>query len=221
MKTQTQEEPEPQKNEKDTTQKQNGIVMDCDWMMRVEDDHADDDKKGVEEVPECRVILSMNVQIVTHHFPDHIEWDLFSPLTPGEFAKPLCSDLGLGGEAIPLVAMWHRRDVIEWGVVNLNLGATGIGNELGRPIQTLIVHQKTRPQTPDLAAYQKTNHPYYLEHSTSSRPSRPGKSSKSSTQPRTLLSTWHEYAEAEDWFRTGLRGLWGRVGGGREGGRRR
>ncbi|KAJ3885302.1 hypothetical protein GG344DRAFT_27210, partial [Lentinula edodes] len=32
--------------------------------------------------PECCVILSLDVQISTHHLTDHIEWDLLSPLTP-------------------------------------------------------------------------------------------------------------------------------------------
>ena len=55
---------------------------------------------------------------------DHIEWDLHSHLTPEEFAIQLCADLGLSGEAPPLVAhaiheelIKHKRDAIEWGVV--------------------------------------------------------------------------------------------------------
>ncbi|KAI5985702.1 SNF5-domain-containing protein [Pisolithus marmoratus] len=50
-------------------------------------------KRG--EIPECRVILSVNdVQIATHHLMDHIEWDLLSPLTPEDFSKQLCAELG-------------------------------------------------------------------------------------------------------------------------------
>ena len=55
---------------------------------------------------------------------DNIEWDLHSQLTPEEFAIQLCADLGLSGEALPLVAhaiheelIKHKRDAIEWGVV--------------------------------------------------------------------------------------------------------
>ncbi|CAL1712345.1 unnamed protein product [Somion occarium] len=80
--------------------------------------------QGVEEVPECRVVLSIDVQIGTYHLVDHIEWDLLSPLTPEGFAMTLCSDLGLAGEAIPLIAhaiheelIKHKRDAIEWGVI--------------------------------------------------------------------------------------------------------
>lgn len=83
------------------------------------------DEPGEEPVPECRVILSIDVQIATHHLLDHIEWDLLSPLTPEAFAQTLCGELGLTGEAIPLVAhaiheelMKHKKDAVEWGVVD-------------------------------------------------------------------------------------------------------
>jgi hypothetical protein len=64
------------------------------------------------------------VQIGTGHLQDHIEWDLLSPLTPEAFAQQLCAELGLAGEAIPLVAhavheelLKHTRDAFEWGVL--------------------------------------------------------------------------------------------------------
>ena len=98
---------------------------------------------GGDEVPECRVILSVrlifpptlqsisltytnqiDVQVDNHHLLDHIEWDLRSGLTPEEFTHQLCLDLGLAGEAAPLIAhaihdelMRHRKDAIEWGVI--------------------------------------------------------------------------------------------------------
>ncbi|EKM51678.1 uncharacterized protein PHACADRAFT_261963 [Phanerochaete carnosa HHB-10118-sp] len=82
---------------------------------------------GEDEVPECRVILSIDVQIATYHLLDHIEWDLLSPLTPEQFASQLCADLGLAGEAVPLVAhaiheelIKHKRDAIEWGIVGVD-----------------------------------------------------------------------------------------------------
>ncbi|GJE98995.1 SNF5-domain-containing protein [Phanerochaete sordida] len=82
---------------------------------------------GEDEVPECRVILSIDVQIATYHLLDHIEWDLLSPLTPEQFASQLCADLGLAGEAVPLVAhalheelIKHKRDAIEWGVLGVD-----------------------------------------------------------------------------------------------------
>ena len=95
-----------------------------------------------DEVPECRVILSVrlpftniflfsptytsqiDVQVDNHHLLDHIEWDLRSGLTPEEFTHQLCLDLGLAGEAEPLIAhaiheelMRHKKDAIEWGVI--------------------------------------------------------------------------------------------------------
>ena len=55
---------------------------------------------------------------------DHIEWDLLSPLTPEAFSQKICSELGLTGEAIPLIAhaiheelVKHKKDAIEWGVI--------------------------------------------------------------------------------------------------------
>jgi chromatin structure-remodeling complex subunit SFH1 len=99
-----------------------------------------------DEIPECRVILSVrvfvsshqsrltltltylptqiDVQVDNHHLLDHIEWDLRSGLTPEEFTRQLCLDLGLAGEAEPLIAhavheelMKHKKDAIEWGVI--------------------------------------------------------------------------------------------------------
>lgn len=59
---------------------------------------------------------------------DHIEWDLLSPLTPEEFAKGLCADIGLTGEAAPLIAhaiheeiLKHKRDAIEWGIIGVDV----------------------------------------------------------------------------------------------------
>ncbi|EJF64964.1 SNF5-domain-containing protein [Dichomitus squalens LYAD-421 SS1] len=84
----------------------------------------EEDESPGDEVSECRVILSIDVQIATHHLLDHIEWDLLSPLTPEEFSVKLCRELGLTGEAAPLIAhaiheeiLKHKRDAIEWGVI--------------------------------------------------------------------------------------------------------
>ena len=68
--------------------------------------------------------LQIDVQVDNHHLLDHIEWDLRSGLTPEEFTHQLCLDLGLVGEAEPLIAhaiheelMRHKKDAIEWGVI--------------------------------------------------------------------------------------------------------
>ena len=56
---------------------------------------------------------------------DHIEWDLLSPLTPEAFARQLCADIGLTGEALPLIAhalheeiLKHKKDD-EWDIGNI------------------------------------------------------------------------------------------------------
>jgi len=114
--------------------------------------------QSYDELPECRVILSVSivscnftlhlalahstahhstrsqidVQIANHHLMDHIEWDLLSPLTPEVFAQTLCMELGLSGEAVPLVAhavheelIKHKKDAIEWSVINGERGEVG------------------------------------------------------------------------------------------------
>ncbi|OSX62795.1 hypothetical protein POSPLADRAFT_1046198 [Postia placenta MAD-698-R-SB12] len=90
----------------------------------VPDPEMEEKLRAGEEMGECRVILSIDVQIATYHLCDTIEWDLLSSLTPEAFASKLCSELGLSGEAVPLVAhamheeiVKHKRDALEWGVI--------------------------------------------------------------------------------------------------------
>lgn len=65
----------------------------------------------------------MDVQIGTLHLTDKIEWDLSSNLTPELFAAQLCSDLGLTGEAAPMIShaiheelLQHKRSCLESGL---------------------------------------------------------------------------------------------------------
>ncbi|KAJ3858965.1 hypothetical protein EV359DRAFT_51555, partial [Lentinula novae-zelandiae] len=136
--------------------------------------------------PECRVILSLDVQISTHHLTDHIEWDLLSPLTPEAFSLQLCADLGLSGEAIPLIAhavheelCRHRRDVVDWGVLgaphpplNSNLIPGSVGDSEG-PIK-----DRTGLGLGSLG-----------------RPSR----ERDGRYPKPLRSAWRDWAEAEEY----------------------
>ena len=62
----------------------------------------------------------LDVQIFTSVLRDRIEWDLSSPLPPSEFARHYCAELGLTGEAIPLIThaiheelIKHKRDALE------------------------------------------------------------------------------------------------------------
>jgi chromatin structure-remodeling complex subunit SFH1 len=100
--------------------------------------HEDDAGPG-----DCRVVLQIDVQIGTKHLLDHIEWDLRSSLTAEEFTKLFCADVGLTSEAIPMVAhaiheemLKHKKDVIEWGVLEgggeWKSHAAGLGNAWGR-----------------------------------------------------------------------------------------
>ncbi|KAJ3924349.1 MAG: hypothetical protein NXY57DRAFT_877627, partial [Lentinula lateritia] len=136
--------------------------------------------------PECRVILSLDVQISTHHLTDHIEWDLLSPLTPEAFSLQLCADLGLSGEAIPLIAhavheelCRHRRDVVDWGVLGahppLNL-IPGNGGSVGDSEGT--VKDRTGLSLGSLG-----------------RPSR----ERDGRYPKPLRSAWRDWAEAEEY----------------------
>lgn len=91
--------------------------------------------------------LQIDVQIGTYHLIDHIEWDLLSPLTPELFAAQLCAELGLAGEAAPLIAhavheelVKHKRDAVEWGVLG---GASALGGGGGGAEAESILKDKT------------------------------------------------------------------------------
>lgn len=100
--------------------------------------HEDDAGPG-----DCRVVLQIDCQIGTKHLLDHIEWDLRAPLTPEEFTTQFCAEVGLTSEASPMIAhaiheelLKHKKDVIEWGVLEgggeWKSHAAGLGNAWGR-----------------------------------------------------------------------------------------
>ncbi|KAF9562585.1 SNF5-domain-containing protein [Agrocybe pediades] len=141
-----------------------------------------------EELPECRVILSIDVQIANYHLMDHIEWDLLSPLTPEEFSVKLCAELGLTGEAVPLVAhavheeiMKHKKDAIEWGVIG---GDRDIADE-----PTVGTHEK-RDRSGFGLVKDKTGLGLGW-----------GRAPRDGRGPKTLKSVWRDWQEAEE-FRT-------------------
>ncbi len=132
----------------------------------------------------------IDVQIANYHLMDHIEWDLLSPLTPEDFSLKLCVELGLSGEAIPLVAhaiheelMKHKKDAIEWGVIGGDLGmgddttAGAGGGEKPAKGGWGVVKDKT-----GLGLNW-------------------GRAPKDGRGPKTLKSVWRDWAEAEE-FRT-------------------
>lgn len=164
----------------------------------------EEDESPGEEVNECRVILSVSVvvallvllakilgqidvQIATHHLLDHIEWDLLSPLTPEEFSIKLCTELGLTGEAAPLIAhaiheelVKHKRDAIEWGV---------IGGET-RDVADEASADRPRDKSGQSLMKDKTGLGLGW-----------GRAPKDGRGPKPLRSVWRDWAEAEE-FRT-------------------
>ncbi|WWC88107.1 uncharacterized protein L201_003011 [Kwoniella dendrophila CBS 6074] len=91
-----------------------------------QDEEEEKEKEKVWEEADCRIIVNLDVQIYTHILRDRIEWDLSSTLPPSEFAKQYCSELGLSGEAIPLITwsiheelLKHKKDALELDLFNL------------------------------------------------------------------------------------------------------
>ncbi|KAF4581425.1 Chromatin structure remodeling complex protein sfh1 [Pleurotus pulmonarius] len=151
----------------------------------------DDEGEG-EEIPDCRVIVSIDVQIANHHLQDHIEWDLLSPLTPEVFAQKLCIELGLAGEAIPLIAhaiheelIKHKKDAIEWGVIG-----SSEQEEHARAGSILAGGAVQRDKSGTSLVKDKTGLGLGW--------SRSGKDGRG---PKTLKSAWRDWADIED-FRT-------------------
>lgn len=64
--------------------------------------------------------LQLDVQIFTFNLRDRIEWDLCSHLTPEQFTEAYCAEIGLTGEAKPIIAhaiheelLKHKKDAYE------------------------------------------------------------------------------------------------------------
>jgi chromatin structure-remodeling complex subunit SFH1 len=117
---------------------------------------------------------------------DHIEWDLRSGLTPEEFTHQLCLDLGLVGEAEPLIAhaiheelMRHKKDAIEWGVIGGFPTEQAASTEDGAKDKTGLGLMKD-----------KTGLGLGW-----------GRTPKEGRGPRILRSVWRDWAEAEE-FKT-------------------
>ncbi|TFK24978.1 SNF5-domain-containing protein [Coprinopsis marcescibilis] len=170
---------------------QDVALMDIGMDAAVE---PDDLGEGGDEMPECRVILSIDVQIANHHLLDHIEWDLLSPLTPEEFARTLCKELGLTGEAIPLVAhavheelVKHKRDAIEWGVIGpAGPAATGENKEA-----TPALGEGAQPEKRDRSGYSLLKDKTGLGLGW-------GRAPRDGRGPKVLRSVWRDWAEAEE-----------------------
>ena len=138
--------------------------------------------------PPHLIHAQIDVQIATHHLLDHIEWDLLSPLTPEEFSTKLCCELGLTGEAAPLIAhaiheeiVKHKRDAIEWGV---------IGGETRDAADEAAAAERPRDKSGLSLLKDKTGLGLGW-----------GRAPKDGRGPKPLRSVWRDWAEAEE-FRT-------------------
>lgn len=132
--------------------------------------------------------MQIDVQIANHHLMDHIEWDLLSPLTPEVFSQKLCMELGLSGEAVPLVAhavheelIKHKKDAIEWGVIG---GDRDVVDDTSAP------GDKPRDRSGIGLMKDKTGLGLGW-----------GRAPKDGRGPKTLKSVWRDWVEAEE-FRT-------------------
>lgn len=81
------------------------------------------------------------VQILRDVLRDRVEWDLASPLAPEDFAGTLCQDLGLSGEALPLISnavreelSQHKRAVMEQYLVGSGALYLHVKRELDQAI---------------------------------------------------------------------------------------
>jgi chromatin structure-remodeling complex subunit SFH1 len=176
--------------------------------------------ESAEELPECRVVLSVcpmqpflsqflrslqhiydsfvlirmqiDVQIANHHLMDHIEWDLLSPLTPEHFARQLSAELGLTGEAVPLIAhaiheelVKHKKDVIEWGV-------------LGTSTDAQQQQQESTPAPGTGEPEKRDRSGYSLLKDKTGLGLGWGRAPRDGRGPKVLKSIWRDWAEAEE-----------------------
>ncbi|CAO1619724.1 unnamed protein product [Parajaminaea phylloscopi] len=81
---------------------------------------------------DLRVVVNYDVQILHHSLRDRLEWDLSSPLTPEAFAAQTCKDLGLSGEALPIVSSALRESLLNHKRAVGELGLVGLGEMWGK-----------------------------------------------------------------------------------------
>lgn len=89
----------------------------------------DEEQEEAGQEADLRVILNLDVQIGTLHLIDRVEWDLTSSLTPEAFALQMCADLGLGGEAVMLVAHAVHEELLRLKKDCIELGLVGGAND--------------------------------------------------------------------------------------------
>lgn len=96
-------------------------------------------EEGPKVESDCRVFLNLDLQIYTYNLRDRIEWDIGSnELTPEQFTKHYCAELGLTGEAHVIIAtalheelLRAKREAIEMGWLGPGAGVD-FGDGTGR-----------------------------------------------------------------------------------------
>ncbi|KZT44432.1 SNF5-domain-containing protein [Sistotremastrum suecicum HHB10207 ss-3] len=164
-------------------------------------DPDDEGSAEGDELPDCRVILAIDVQIGTRHLMDTIEWDLSSSLTPENFALTLCADLGLTGEAAPLVAhavheelLKHKRDAVEWGIIG---GDREEPSAMDRT-STAVTDSQERERARDKSGLGLLKDKTGLGLGVGGFTGRAGRDA-ASRAPKTLRGVWRDWGEAEEW----------------------
>ncbi|EIN12553.1 SNF5-domain-containing protein [Punctularia strigosozonata HHB-11173 SS5] len=172
------------------------------------DDRVDADGREPAEpgeiYPECRVLLEIDVQIGNHHLMDHIEWDLLSPLTPEAFSQKLCAELGLAGEAVPLVAhavheeiVKHKKDAIEWGVIGGDDGVDGTQLADATTAANTLANSG-RPAGEGRERERRDKSGLSLLKDKTGLGMSWGRAPKDGRGPKVLKSVWRDWQEAED-----------------------
>ena len=113
---------------------------------------------------------------------------MLSPLTPEAFSQQLCTELGLTGEAIPLIShaiheelVKHKKDAIEWGVI-------GGEREIAEEAPTSL--DKARDKSGSGLVKDKTGLGLGW-----------GRAPKDGRGPKVLKSVWRDWPDAEE-FKT-------------------
>ncbi|KAI8825934.1 uncharacterized protein EV422DRAFT_146468 [Fimicolochytrium jonesii] len=118
---------------------------DAEGKPRIKVDENDETAYG-----ELRIAVKLDLNVGTLHLTDQFEWPLFSTssMTPEDFAKQLASDLGVGGEFVPVIAHAIREQVC-FARMNYN-DATPAPPLRGRPFRAENVEDEWEPELREL-----------------------------------------------------------------------
>lgn len=102
------------------------------------------------EFGDLRIAINLDLNVGTTHLKDKFEWPLFSTsdISPEDFAKALCSDMGIGGEFIPAISYSIREQVCQ---ARLNWDDAEPAPQLtSRPLRTDLQQEVWEPEVREL-----------------------------------------------------------------------